>query len=92
MIDLGDLYEVDRIRIIQGVKMVPPFKVLTDYVQHGELRYSTDGNNWITLRTTTERIIDVSISPTEMRYIQLLVTAPNEYWVQIAEFEVYGKK
>ena len=81
--DLGRTFSVTRICIVDarplGSGILPREWVgkvnISDVLQKADLKYSLDGLEWHTLTPISYRCIDYRISPTNMRYIRLLVTA-----------------
>jgi len=82
-VDLGTARKIRRVKIVQA-----PDENQQDYVLHGELQYSQNDSEWITICSVSERIIDESFESVKARYVRLYVTQLNDSWVKIAEFEV----
>ncbi|TKJ40932.1 hypothetical protein CEE36_08680 [candidate division TA06 bacterium B3_TA06] len=83
-VDLGKIRKINRVKIIQA-----PDGDQQDYLRHGKLQYSKDGEKWTTIGTVSNRVIDESFGPVKVRCVRLLVTQLNDYWVKIAEFQVF---
>ena len=79
-IDLGAVVSVSRITFKTGVPAHA-----ADYVQSGELCYSSDGHTWTTIRAISGRdtVVDVDI---RARYIRVNITADQTSWITVSEF------
>ena len=79
-IDLGAVVSVSRITFKTGVPAHA-----ADYVQSGELCYSSDGHTWTTIRAISGRdtVVDVNI---RARYIRVNITADQTSWITVSEF------
>ena len=79
-IDLGAVVSVSRITFKTGVPAHA-----ADYVQSGELCYSSDGHTWTTIRAISGRdtVVDVNI---RARYIRVNITANQTSWITVSEF------
>ena len=77
-IDLGAVVSVSRITFKTGVPAHA-----ADYVQSGELCYSSDGHTWTTIRAISGRdtVVDVNI---RARYIRVNITANQTSWITVS--------
>ena len=84
-LDLGRVTKLSRITFKAGV---PAHSA--DYVNNGELSYSTDGSTWHTICAVDSRntVKDVDISA---RYIRVTVKANQTSWITVSEFSAIGE-
>ncbi|QWF79778.1 beta-N-acetylglucosaminidase domain-containing protein [Amycolatopsis sp. CA-230715] len=84
-VDLGAVKPVGHVEIKMGNAKSP-----NDYVHHGVLEYSADGNSWAQAATTTDQAVVSAGLPAgaTARYVRLRVTAAQEFWVVVREFSV----
>ena len=79
-IDLGEVTSVSRITFTSGVP-----DHATDYVESGEMCYSTDGTNWTVICSLSngDAATDTEI---QARYIRVRITKNQTGWVTVSEF------
>ena len=56
-----------------------------DYVHNGELSYSVDGENWITLCAVSQPVVELDVNVTA-RYFRVEVLADQINWITLSEF------
>lgn len=83
-LDLGTVTSITRINFKSGV---PAHSA--DYINNGELCYSTDGSTWTVLCAVNGRdtVKDVDI---KARYIRVNVKANQTSWITVSEFSAVG--
>lgn len=85
-IDLGEVCDITAAEILCGA---PGHE--NDYIHDAELQISEDGKNWVTvdqkISGATVRLENLSLRG---RYLRLVSTKTQEYWVTVMEFRVYS--
>ena len=79
-IDLGTITSVSHITFKTGVP-----DHATDYVNSGELCYSTDGYQWTVICPITDKETSVEVD-IEARFIRVRITANQTSWITVSEF------
>lgn len=91
-VDLGNVYSIKNVKLLMGStegSMPRP----DDYIHHGALEYSRDGEKWKNIMTgNDQREIDVNTDGIKARYIRYRVTESQTNWVQVREFQVESDK
>lgn len=84
-LDLGDVYKLDQIRILQGNSATHG-----DIFSPGVLEYSKDNENWTTIDTYSINNIEVNVldQSLEARYVRLRTPSDTGKWYAIREFSV----
>ena len=84
-LDLGSITHVTHITFLSGVPAHA-----ADYIQNGELSYSTDGQSWTVICPVNSRdtVKDVDISA---RYVRVTVKADQTSWITVSEFSATGE-
>ncbi len=84
-LDLGDVYKLDQIRILQGTSPTNG-----DIFSSGILEYSKDNENWTTIDTYSVNDIEVNVldQSLEARYVRLRTPSDTGKWYAIREFSV----
>ncbi|WP_404452120.1 beta-N-acetylglucosaminidase domain-containing protein [Virgibacillus necropolis] len=83
-IDLGDIVVVESIELLMGTGGKS-----ADYIHHGVMEYSTDGENWTALTEKHNQAeIQVETEGIEARYVRFRATENQNNWVQVREFDV----
>ena len=84
-LDLGTVTHITRITFKAGVPAHA-----ADYINNGELSYSTDGATWHTICAVNGRdtVKDVDISA---RYVRVTIKANQTSWITVSEFSAVGE-
>jgi len=84
-VDLGNVLSLTSVTIAQTDSVSPD-----DYIQNAALQYSSDGVTWTTVATYTNQPDISATFPAGAtgRYVRLVATAPDVYWVKAYEFNV----
>jgi hypothetical protein len=84
-LDLGDVMSVTRIIFKSGV---PSHSA--DYINNGEMCYSTDGSTWTKICAISSRdtVKDVDI---RARYIRVNIKANQTRWITVSEFSAVSE-
>lgn len=87
-IDLGETYRVDSIEVLMGSEASPD-----DYIDHGALEYSVDGENWTTLtERRDQQEVTLDTDSIQARYIRYRALSDQDNWLQVREFRVRSNK
>lgn len=81
-LDLGEVTEITRVIFRAGVA-----SHAADYIYNGELCYSVNGTEWITICPVRgrETVADVAVNA---RYLRVNVKAAQTSWITVSEFSV----
>ena len=84
-VDLGSVVSLESVTIAQTDTTSP-----NDYIQSAALQYSSDGVNWTTVANYTNQPDISATFPAGAtgRYVRLVATAPDVYWVKVYKFDV----
>jgi len=84
-VDLGSVVSLQSVTIAQTDTTSP-----NDYIDNAALQYSTDGVNWTTVANYTNQPDISATFPAGAtgRYVRLVATAPDVWWVKVYKFDV----
>ena len=84
-IDLGTMTSVSHVSFKSGVP-----DHATDYVQNGELCYSTDGQNWTVISALANGSAELDVN-IRARYVRVRITEAQTSWVTVSEFSALSE-
>lgn len=79
-LDLGAVTAVSHVTFKAGAA-----SHTADYIYHGELRYSSDGQSWTAICDVNSRDTEVDVN-VRARYLRVVVTADQANWITVSEF------
>ena len=86
-LDLGQVVYLNEVHFAQAPDG-------SDLFAGYDLQVSTDGNNFKTVASYTDRVlnVDLTTSNIQARYVRMTNTKTTDRWIKIAEFSVTGSK